>query len=55
MTKFGLSSCTIMVCVSDLSCMKLCEKSHFPCYDFEYKDFHPVIKLLDFVYIMYYI
>ena len=35
----------LKVCVSDASCMRLCEEYGFPCYDFQYSDFHPVIPL----------
>ena len=33
MVKFGLISCTLMVCVSDRKCIELCDAAHFPCYD----------------------
>lgn len=36
MVKFGLISCTLMVCVSDHKCIELCDAAHFPCYDFQY-------------------
>lgn len=42
MAKFNLSSCTIMVCVSDPKCMRLCAESSFPCYDYQFSAFHPV-------------
>mmetsp|Transcript_33096 Transcript_33096/g.47855 ORF Transcript_33096/g.47855 Transcript_33096/m.47855 type:complete len:460 (-) Transcript_33096:881-2260(-) len=41
MVKFGLSSCAMMVCVSDSSCMALCQQAGFPCYDFQYSQYHP--------------
>eukprot|EP01032_Pedospumella_encystans_P024341 gene24341-27535_t len=41
MAKFDVSSCTIMVCVSDPLCMKLCAESSFPCYDYQHSDYHP--------------
>eukprot|EP01038_Epipyxis_sp_PR26KG_P005872 gene5872-8097_t len=46
MVKFGLSDCTIMICVSDENCMRLCNQSSFPCYDFRYDSFHKDIKVL---------
>ena len=36
------TKCVLQVCVSDASCMRLCEEYGFPCYDFQYSDFHPV-------------
>lgn len=45
MAKFDVSSCTIMVCVSDPLCMKLCAESSFPCYDYQHSDYHPVRML----------
>lgn len=42
MAKFEVSSCTIMVCVSDPLCMKLCAESSFPCYDYQHSAYHPV-------------
>jgi hypothetical protein len=36
MVKFGLISCTLMVCVSDRKCIELCDAALFPCYDFQY-------------------
>jgi hypothetical protein len=42
MAKFNVSSCTLMVCVSDPNCMRLCAESYFPCYDFQFSTFHPV-------------
>jgi len=40
MVKFGLISCTLMVCVSDPKCMELCDAALFPCYDFQYHHQH---------------
>ena len=45
MAKFDVSSCTVMVCVSDPLCMKLCAESSFPCYDYQHSDYHPVRML----------
>lgn len=42
MVKFGHSACTIMVCVTDAKCLRLCEESNFPCINFRYDQFHPV-------------
>lgn len=41
MVKFDFISCSIMVCVSDPKCMKLCDESTFPCYDYRHEDFNP--------------
>lgn len=35
--------------MSDASCMRLCEQYGFPCYDFQYSDFHPVIPICLFM------
>lgn len=49
MVKFNVSSCTLMVCVSDPKCMKLCADSSFPCYDFQYSKFHSVSHALRYL------
>jgi hypothetical protein len=46
MVKFEISSCSVMICVSDLNCMRRCEDSFFPCILFDYKKIHPVNELL---------
>lgn len=43
MVKFDLSACSVMVCVSDPLCMQKCANSYFPCIDFTYAKFHPVL------------
>eukprot|EP01040_Poterioochromonas_malhamensis_P007223 gene7223-7796_t len=45
MVKFGLSSCAMMICVSDINCMKRCEKSYFPCVLFDFQKLHPEKEL----------
>lgn len=45
MVKFGLSDCTIMICVTDLYCMRLCQQSRFPCFSYRYDLEFPGIKL----------
>ena len=32
MVKFNLSDCSIMICVSDINCMKGCKENGFPCW-----------------------
>eukprot|EP01034_Spumella_vulgaris_P027166 gene27166-33849_t len=34
MVKFNISACSIVICVSDPKCMKLCDEAHFPCYNY---------------------
>jgi hypothetical protein len=34
MVKFNTSQCSLVICVSDPNCMKLCGSSYFPCYNF---------------------
>ena len=38
MAHFALSDCSIMICVSDLNCMKKCKDTSFPCYLYEYEN-----------------
>lgn len=40
MVKFNLSDCTLLICVTDPTCMDLCRRSSFPCYDFQYHLYH---------------
>jgi hypothetical protein len=35
MTKFNTVECSLVICVSDANCMKMCANLHFPCYDFK--------------------
>ena len=35
MVKFNLSSCSIVICVSDPNCMKMCRAALFPCYNYQ--------------------
>ena len=37
MAKYGLSDCTLMICVSDPHCMSLCKENSFPCFDHQHK------------------
>ena len=34
MVKFNVSDCTLVICVSDPKCLKLCADNRFPCYDY---------------------
>jgi hypothetical protein len=34
LAKFGLSGCSLVVCVSDAHCMELCQESYFPCFNY---------------------
>jgi hypothetical protein len=45
MVKFGLSDCTIMICVTDLQCMSLCQQSGFPCFSYRYDLEFPDVNL----------
>ena len=44
MVKFDLLKCSIMVCVTDIRCMKQCMESSFPCYDYQFGKYFPVKK-----------
>ena len=33
--KFNVSQCSLVICVSDLNCMKMCESTYFPCYNYQ--------------------
>jgi hypothetical protein len=35
MVKFNTSDCSLVICVSDPNCMKLCNDFDFPCYNFQ--------------------
>lgn len=37
MAKYGLTDCTLMICVSDPYCMELCRSSYFPCFDYQHQ------------------
>ena len=41
LVKFDLLHCAIMVCVSDLNCMRMCRENNFPCYDFNFARSNP--------------
>ena len=41
MTKYGIASCALMICVSDARCLELCSQSNFPCYDYQYRESFP--------------
>jgi hypothetical protein len=45
LAKYNHSSCALMICVSDTNCMKKCEDSSFPCYNFEYSHYHKVTSI----------
>lgn len=34
MVKFNTSQCSLVICVSDPNCMKMCGSSYFPCYNY---------------------
>lgn len=34
MVKFEISNCSLVICVSDPKCMRLCNDNNFPCYDY---------------------
>ena len=34
MVKFNVSDCTLVICVTDPKCIKLCTDNRFPCYDY---------------------
>jgi hypothetical protein len=40
MVKFNLSDCSLLICVTDLSCVDLCNHLSFPCYNFQYQLYH---------------
>lgn len=35
MVKFDVIDCSLVICVSDAKCMKLCEENSFPCFDYQ--------------------
>ncbi len=35
MVKFKISDCSLVICVSDPKCMKMCDDAHFPCYNYQ--------------------
>jgi hypothetical protein len=35
MVKFNISDCSLIICVSDSRCMKTCQQSLFPCYNYQ--------------------
>jgi hypothetical protein len=35
MAKFEVVDCSLVICVSDAKCMKLCEENSFPCFDYQ--------------------
>ena len=37
MVKFNVSDCTLVICVTDPKCIKLCDDQHFPCYNYQSK------------------
>lgn len=37
LVKFNLSDCSLVICVTDPTCMKLCADSSFPCFDWKYE------------------
>ena len=45
MVKFGLSDCSVMICVTDKFCMDMCAKSGFPCLYYDHQLFNPDVPL----------
>eukprot|EP01041_Mallomonas_annulata_P006675 gene6675-13520_t len=41
MVKFDTIRCSLMICVSDANCMRLCRESNLPCFDYQYTKFFP--------------
>ena len=37
MVKFNISDCALVICVTDPSCMVLCDRSTFPCFDYRHQ------------------
>ena len=35
MVKFEISDCSLVICVSDEKCMRMCEENSFPCFDYQ--------------------
>jgi hypothetical protein len=35
MAKFDIVECALMICISDLHCMNMCQHSSFPCYQYD--------------------
>ena len=35
MVKFEISNCSLVICVNDEKCMRMCEENSFPCYDYQ--------------------
>jgi hypothetical protein len=44
MAKFGLSDCSIVICMSDPNCMKKCDDWNFPCFDWTFEQQYPGVK-----------
>lgn len=44
MTKFHLESCSLVICVSDPRCVRLCDQASFPCYDFSDRAYPSVME-----------
>jgi hypothetical protein len=44
MVRFGYSDCSLVVCMSDPGCMKLCDDYNFPCYDWNFAEHYPSRK-----------
>ena len=34
LVKFEVSECALVICVSDVKCMKMCDAAYFPCYNY---------------------
>jgi hypothetical protein len=44
MVRFELVTCSVMICVSDLRCMRFCAAAGFPCLYFDfYSSFSPLV------------
>jgi hypothetical protein len=46
MVKFRTIQCTLVICVSDKNCMKQCQDSYFPCYNF-HSDVIPLPSVME--------
>lgn len=44
--KFNVSQCALVICVSDLNCMKMCENAYFPCYNYQ-EELRPLPSVME--------
>jgi hypothetical protein len=40
MVQFDHIECSVMICVSDPLCVRMCADKHFPCFDYNYHQLH---------------